>query len=111
MFVTLGPSNLRDQFLVKVEETQESITVDLFQEPAAFPQPSSFEWFKDGLPLTGFDQLTSSNVTFDAIKRTDAGNYTVLARNFALGAGSMEQVGNDTGSFYLDVLCKFNART
>lgn len=106
MCVSLGPPNLMDQFFIKVEENQESITIDLFQEPAAFPQPSSFMWFKDGLPLTGFDQ-TYSNVTFDAIKRTDTGNYTVLARNFALG-DSLEQVGNDTGSFYLDVLCKFN---
>ena len=107
--VTLGPPTLRDDLLVKIEENQESITVDLLQEPAVFPQPSSFTWYKDGLPVTGFDQ-TYSNVTFDAVERTYAGNYTVLARNFALG-GSLEQVGNDTGSFYLDVLCKFNAKT
>ena len=109
-FITQGPPNLRDQLLVKVEETQsEGITVDLLQEPAPFPQPSSFVWSKDGLPLTGFDQLTFSSVTFDTIKRMDAGNYTVLTRNFALG-GSLEQVGIDTGSFYLDVLCKCSAR-
>ena len=109
MIVTLGPPTLRDHFLVKVEENQESITIDLLQEPAAFPQPSSFVWYKDGLLLTGFDQ-TYSNVTFDAIERTDVGNYTVLAMNFGSG-GSLEQVGNDTGSFFLDVLCKFNARS
>ena len=108
---SIGPPNLRDQLHVKVEETQsEGITVDLLQEPAPFPQPSSFVWSKDGLPLIGFDQLTYSNVTFDTIKRTDAGNYTVLVRNFALG-GSLEQVGSDTGSFSLDVLCTFSART
>ena len=95
--------------MVKVEEDDGNVTVDLLQEPAAFLEPSSFVWYKNGLLLTNLEQ-TYSNVTFDTIKRTDTGNYTVLVRNFALG-GAMEQVGNDTGSFYLDVFCKFNAKT
>ena len=103
-YVVLGPPNLRDNFSVKIEENRENISVDLRQEPAAFPEPTSFVWYKDGLPLTDFKQ-TYSNVTFDSIGRMDVGNYTVFARNFISG-GSMERVGNDTGSFHLDVLCE-----
>ena len=91
--------------MIKVEENKENITVDLLQEPAAFPEPNFFIWYRNGFPLTNFNQ-TYSSATFDTIKRMDAGNYTIFTRNFALG-GNMEQVGNDTGSFYLDVLCKF----
>ena len=90
---------------MKIEENSENVSIDLHQEPAAFPEPSSFMWYKDGLPLTDFEQ-TYSNVTFDFIGRMNTGNYTVFSSNFVLG-GSMERVGNDTGSFYLDVLCKF----
>ena len=44
-------------------------------------------------------------MTFDTVRRTDAGNYTVTATNFALRDPGVE-VGSDTGSFFLDVLCK-----
>ena len=94
---------LRDNFLVKVEENSGRIPVNLSEDLAAFPQPD-FNWTKDGLPLTG-PTLTYSSVTFITVTRTDTGNYTVSARNFVLGS-STEQVGNDIGSFYLDVLCK-----
>ena len=94
---------LRDNFLVKVEENSGRIPVDLNEDSAAFPQ-SDFTWTKDGLPLTG-PTLTYSSVTFTTVTRADTGNYTVSATNFVLGS-STEQVGSDTGSFYLDVLCK-----
>ena len=86
--VALGPPNLKDNFFVKIEENSENVSIDLHQEPAAFPEPSSFVWYKDGLPLTGFEQ-TYSNVTFDFIGRMNTGNYTVFSSNFVLG-GSME---------------------
>ena len=87
------------------ENSQNNITVDLRQEPAAFPEPTLFNWTVDGQPLTGLP-LTYSNVTFGTVRRADAGNYTVSATNFILGSPGTKQVGNDTGSFYLDVICK-----
>ena len=105
----LGPPNLRDSFLVMTEENNESVLIDLRQDPVAFPEPTmpdSFTWNKDGQLLTGL-ALTYSNVTFTTVRRTDAGNYTVFAANFVTSDSMKQLVGNDTGSFYLDVLCKF----
>ena len=97
---------LRDNFMVRVEENSINIPVDLHQEPAAFPEPTLFRWYKDGQPLTQADRLlTYSNVTFNTVRRADAGNYTVSATNFVIGSNT-EAVGNDTGSFYLDVICE-----
>ena len=103
----LGPPNLKDNFFVMIGENTENVLIDLRQDPVAFPEPNmtdSFTWKKDGQPLTGL-AVTYSNVTFPTVRRTDTGNYTVSATNFGFG-DSMEQVGTDTGSFYLDVLCK-----
>ena len=102
------PPNLRDNFLVRIEERSENVPVDLRQEPAAFPEPTLFSWTKDGQPLTGLP-LTYSSVTFGTVRRTDAGKYTVSATNFVIGS-STEQVGNDTGSFCLDVICKLGVQ-
>ena len=44
-------------------------------------------------------------MTIPSVERADAGNYSVFVTSFVLD-GSMEQVGNDSGSFYLDVICK-----
>ena len=108
MIIFLGSPILRDNLLVKIEVGTENITVDLNQEPAAFPEPTRFSWNKDGQPLSVTDLiLTYSNVTFNTVRRADAGNYTVTATNFVLpGSPGTNQVGNDTGSFYLDVICK-----
>ena len=103
----IGPPNLQDNFFVMISENTENVLVDLCQDPVAFPEPNtadSFTWKKNGQPLTGL-ALTYSSVIFPTVRRTDAGNYTVFATNFVFG-DSMAQVGNDTGSFYLDVLCK-----
>ena len=74
-----------------------------------FPLPSklAIEWLKDGRPLRQSDLITTtySSVTFASVMRTDAGNYTVNATNFLLDSIT-QPVGSDTGSFYLDVLCK-----
>ena len=92
--------------MVRIEENSLNVPIDLRQEPAAFPEPTSFRWYKDGQRLTEADRpLTYSNVTFSTIRREDAGNYTVSATNFVIGS-NVEQVGNDTGSFFLDVICK-----
>ena len=91
--------------MVKIEENSRNVPVDLREDPPPFPEPTSFNWRKDGQPLVGL-ALTYSNVTFTTIERQDTGNYTVIATNFVLDDPT-QQVGNDTGSFYLDVICKY----
>ena len=96
---------LRDDVVLKVRENGGRIPVNISEGLAAFPEPTS-QWSKDGRPLDGSrPELTYSTVTFDNVRRSDAGNYTAAATNFELDS-TTEQVGNDTGSFYLDVLCK-----
>ena len=95
---------MRDNLLLKIEENTSNVEIDLRQEPAGFPKPTSFIWSKDGWPVTGPVQ-TYSSVTFATVRREDAGNYAVSATSYALGS-TTEQVGSDTGSFFLDVICK-----
>ena len=105
----VGPPILRDNFLVRIEEGDINVPVDLSQEPVAFPEPSVFSWNVNGhgQPLTNLPQaLSYSNVNFSTIRRGHAGNYSVFAANYLLNDPTA-QVGNDTGSFYLDVLCKW----
>ena len=97
---------MRDNFLLRLEENNGRVLVNLTMGRDAFPEPT-FSWTRDGQLLTGLSDLTYSSVTFDNVRRVDAGNYTVSATNFVLNS-TTEQVGNDTGSFYLDVLCKFH---
>ena len=88
------------------KKSSDNIPIDLHQEPAAFPEPTLYVWKKDGQPLRTGLPLTHSTVTFDTVRRADAGNYTVSATNFVLpGSSGANQVGVDTGSFYLDVIC------
>ena len=97
----------QDNFTVKVLENSHNVTIDLHQGPDAFPESTVFNWDKDGQPLRPDLLLTYSNVTFDTVNRADAGNYAVTAINFVLpGSPGTNQVGNDTGSFYLNVICK-----
>ena len=101
---------MRDNFLVSIQEGDLDVPIDLqvVQEPAAFPEPSGFQWLVSGQPLIRRNgiTITYSSVTFDSVVRTDSGNYTVNATNFLLDNAN-EPVGNDMGSFYLDVLCKW----
>ena len=96
------PPILQDNILVRLVEDGSAIAVNLSKGLAPFPQPS-FNWTKDGRLLSS-PALTYSSVTFDSIRRVDAGIYNVSATNFVLN--STDQVGSDTGSFYLDVLCE-----
>ena len=102
-----GPPSLQDDFMVKILENTSNVTINLQQELVAFPEPTLFSWSKDGQPLMADLVLTYSNVTFATVRRADTGNYTITATNFVLpGSPGTDQVGNDTGSFYLDVICK-----
>ena len=105
-----GAINLQDNFLVRIEEGSRNIIVDLRQDPAAFPEPTLFSWNKDGQPLSATElTLTYSSVTINTVRRADAGNYTITATNFVLpGSPVANQLSNDTGSFYLDVICKLH---
>ena len=97
---------MQDNFAVKIQEGDLNVPVDLLLEPAAFPEPSIFVWLKDGQALRQNSlTITYSSVTFSSVLRSDAGNYTVNVTNFLLD-NSVQPVGSDTGSFYLDVLCK-----
>ncbi len=77
------------------------------QQP--FPFPGSFTWSRDGDPLVNI----SANVSFgypelslNPVSRTDSGLYTLTASNYLLDNDSV-LIGSGTGSFTLDVLCKF----
>ena len=88
-FIIIEAPVLQDNLLVRIEENSENVPVDLRQEPAAFPEPTSFRWYKDGQPLTQADcPLTYSNVTFNTIRREDAGSYSVSATNFIIGSNT-----------------------
>ena len=91
---------------VRIQEGDTDVTIDLRQDPAPFPEPSIFNWNKDGQPLLAdIMSRTYSNVTFLSVTRNMSGNYTVSAINFLLDNPS-QQLGSDVGSFQLDVLCK-----
>ena len=96
---------MRDSFSVRITEGDFNVPIDLLQEPEAVPEPK-FDWFVDGRQLRSGATTTYSSVTFDSVLRTDAGNYVVNATNYLLD-NSSQPVGSDTGSFSLDVLCKW----
>ena len=99
-----GPPELRDNLVVKLEENKVNVTIDIRQH-SAFPEPTNVIWIKNGQPsLRSGLTTTYSNVTFDSVMRSDAGNYAVTATNFWLD-DSNRVLGTGTGSFSLDVLC------
>ena len=105
--IILGPPKLRDNVVMKVEENTKNVSVDLLdhQEPAPFPIPTVFIWYKDGQQLSMSDisvDWTYSIATFSTVSRVNAGHYAVSTTNF----GKNQQIGNDSGGFHLDVICK-----
>ena len=98
---------MQDNFLVKIQEGDLNVPINLLQEPAAFPAPSNFEWLRDGQSVRQIGLTTTySSVLFSSVLRSDAGNYTVSVTNFLLD-NATQPVGSDMGSFSLDVLCKW----
>ena len=94
-----------DNFMVRVVENSRNFPIDISQEPTAFPTDTvSFEWTKGVQPLSSGPglSLTYSTVTFSNLDRQDSGNYSIFASNVVEG----REVGNDTGSFNLNVICK-----
>ena len=85
-----------------------NVPINLLLDPESFPKPSLFEWLKEGQPLRQNGITTTySSVTFGSVMRSDSGNYTVSATNFVLD-NATQPVGSDSGSFSLDVLCKWS---
>ena len=94
--------------MVQIEENSENVLIDISLDPEPFPLDTlSFSWTRNGQPLTGGSgiALTHSSVTFAVIERTDSGEYSVSASNHVIGH-PLQQIGNDTGGFSLDVICK-----
>ena len=89
--------------MVRILEKSRDVPIDLAVGPLPFPLDTiSFNWSKDGRLLTTGPMLTYSSVTFSIIERRDSGSYFVQAMNVV----NEVQIGNDTGSFTLDVICK-----
>ena len=88
---------------MSVLENSLNFPINITQNPTAFPMETvSFSWTRNGQPLTTDPAQTYSSLTFSNIDRSDSGNYSVFASNVVDG----REVGNDTGSFYLNVICK-----
>ena len=102
----LGSPRLRKNLILRIQDGDTDVTVDLHQDPTPFPEPTIFTWSKDGQLLSADYSLTNSKISFPSIVRTNTGNYTVSTTNFWLD-DSTQQVGSDTGNFYLDVLCEY----
>ena len=99
----IGPPNLQDNLMLRIVENSLNVPVDLNQKPLGFPEPTSFNWSKNGVELSD-PTLTFSRITFPTVSRSSAGQYEVAATNFVLDG--TQQIGSDVGSFILDVICK-----
>ena len=51
---------MRDNFSVKLLEGDLNVLIDLNQEPAAFPEPSDFEWLIGGQALIRRNGIVTS---------------------------------------------------
>ena len=78
-------------------------TINLRQAPDAFPFPQQFSWTANNNSRVAFSY---PSVTFLLFIRGDAGTYNLTATNYRLDNTSVV-VGTDTGSFTVDVQCKF----
>ena len=102
---TVDPPNLQDNLILKIVQNSVNVPIDLSQDPPPYPVPASFNWTNDGAPLMNGLAVTYSNITFPVVSRNDSGRYQVSATNYVLGSDT-KQVGTDTGSFILDVICE-----
>ena len=92
--------------MFRTVENSLNVPFDLSLAPAAFPEPTSYIWTRNGIQLSGPPPVLSySTITFPSISRSDAGSYVLSATNFVL-RNDLVPIGSDTGSFSLDVICK-----
>ena len=102
----IGTPNLHKNLIVRLQDGDVNIPVDLHQDPAPFPEPDIFNWSKDGQQLSADVNATYSTLTFSTVTKNSTGKYTVTATNFLLD-NSSQQLGSDTGCIFLDVLCEY----
>ena len=94
-----------DNITLNVLENTRNLPIDISQNPIAFPEETVlFTWTRDGqLLISGPGlSLTYSSVIFSNVDRQNSGNYQVFTSNIIQD----REVGNDTGSFNLNVICK-----
>ena len=102
-----------DGIVVSVAEGEmtdpDPISLQLDPEAFPIPGPGQYQWTKNGQNVTSNDRITYNypTVSFGNVRREDAGTYELYAANYkVLSDGTTIQIGNDTGSFTLDVLCE-----
>ena len=106
-----GPPVLKNFTTTQSVCENETYTFDLQAAGAAeaFPFPQEFNWTRhnenvDNTTDEGRVTYGYPSVTFSSLNRSDSGRYELSATNF-MRNGSL--IGSDTGSFTLDVQCKF----
>ena len=103
---SLGAPNLLDGEVIRFQQGARNMEVNLESGRPAFPQPT-FEWTKDGQAISNSSGRVFGYpaLNIDTVDRSDSGLYTLAARNTILEE-PFDEIGNDTGSFTLDVVCK-----
>ena len=97
-----------DNLQINIIEGTLNAKVDLSESPPAFPFPRIFQWQKNGAFVDANTSMVTfgyPSVVFENVSRSDSGNYSLMATNYLLDNPD-EMLGNDSGSFFLDVLCK-----
>lgn len=103
-----GEPTLRDNLKMNIIEGTTNVSIDISDSYPAFPFPMIFQWQRNGINIASNTSTVTYGypvVNFANVSRSDTGNYSLTATNFLLD-GSDEQLGNDSGSFNLNVLCK-----
>ena len=104
--LSLGAPDLRDGEVIRFQRGARNVEVNLESGRPAFPQPT-FEWTKDDQNISNSSGgvFGYPTLTIYTVDMSDSGLYTLAARNNFLEE-PFDEIGNDTGSFTLDVVCK-----
>ncbi len=101
------PPQLSNGRVIKVDERDGNIPVDIATPPLAYPTPTDFQWTKDGvtIPISSRATFSYPSVLFNSLERSDSGLYSLTATNHRTDNGVA--IGTGQGSFTLDVLCEW----
>lgn len=108
--IIAGPPQLATGLIGEVVEGR-GFSLDLSRGRDPFPYPRDFQWTRnDGAPLRNASRVSWGypSVVIRNVSRTDRGQYSLSAINYRLDNPS-EEIGRETGSFQLDVLCESSA--
>ena len=106
VFLCAGvPRLVQDRPVIRFQEGA-NVQVNLERGRAAFPFPQ-FVWMKDNIALSNATGRSFGypSFSFNPVARSDSGTYTLSATNFFL-EDPFPELGNDTVSFDIDVVCK-----